>query len=144
MQSQLIKEQTRTLEKGTRRRVNWIKVNIQYDDNCGNGHNTFSITGETRDSGGCIHDEIAERFPELAKFIKWHLVSSDGPLHYVANSLYHAQSLLGKKPDLNAARACAVWPDADLSDFTGARLQARLPDLLESFKSAMEELGFTF
>ena len=30
--------------------------------------------------------------PELAPYIKWHLVSSDGPLHYIANTVYHAQS----------------------------------------------------
>lgn len=71
-------------------------VNIRYDDECGNGHNTFAITGEiggTRqnpDMCGCIHDEIAEHAPELAHLIKWHLVSSDGPMHYVANTLYHA------------------------------------------------------
>jgi hypothetical protein len=36
------------------------------------------------------HDEVVKHFPELAPFIKWHLCSSDGPMHYVANTLYHA------------------------------------------------------
>lgn len=85
---------------------------VRYDDECGNGHNTFSITGELYDrpsymrgepavdheSGkrlwlgacGCLHDEIAKRFPELAPLIKWHLTSSDGPMHYIANTVYHA------------------------------------------------------
>ena len=77
-----------------------IIVNIRYDDECGNGHNTFAITGNiyrqtksgrwTDDVGGCIHDEIAKRFPEYAKYIKWHLTSSDEPMHYIANTLYHA------------------------------------------------------
>lgn len=80
-----------------------IKVKIRFDDDCRNGHNSFSITGEInsfdhrlRDRTvccGCIHDEIAEHFPELAPLIKWHLVSSDGPLHYVANTTYHAGDL---------------------------------------------------
>ncbi len=28
--------------------------------------------------------------PELAPFIKWHLCSTDQPLHYIANTLFHA------------------------------------------------------
>lgn len=40
--------------------------------------------------GGCIHEEIAERIPALAPFIKWHLTSTDEPLHYIANTLYLA------------------------------------------------------
>lgn len=79
-------------------------VHVRYDDNCGNGHNTFAITGTVKAprpkghrghwnnnvSGGCLHEEIARVFPELAPLIKWHLTSSDGPTHYVANTLYHA------------------------------------------------------
>lgn len=68
-----------------------ITATVRYDDQCGNGHNTFSITGETTNgSGGCIHDEIARCFPELAPYIKWHLCSSDGPMHYIANTVYLA------------------------------------------------------
>lgn len=72
---------------------------IRFDDECGNGHNSFSITGETRErydnrwhegSGGCIHEEVTQFFPELAPFIMWHLTSSDEPLHYIANTKYHA------------------------------------------------------
>lgn len=78
----------------------YIKVEMRFDDSCGNGHNTFSIGGEinrsqsfadrTHEASGCIHDEIAEHFPELAFLIKWHLVSSDSPMHYLANTIYHA------------------------------------------------------
>ncbi len=74
-----------------------IRATVRYDDQCGNGHNSFSITGEIYkpggldfDSGGCIHDEIAKAFPELAPYIKWHLCSSDGPMHYVANTVFRA------------------------------------------------------
>lgn len=72
-----------------------LTVTIRYDDRCGNGHNTFSITGELRvngrwESGGCLHDLIQERVPEYSHLIKWHLVSTDGPMHYIANTLYHA------------------------------------------------------
>jgi len=77
-----------------------ITAEVRYDDQCGNGHNSFSITAEIMrkngigawrdDAFGCCHDEVAKRFPELAPFIKWHLTSSDGPMHYVANTVYHA------------------------------------------------------
>jgi hypothetical protein len=74
-----------------------IWAHVRYDDECGNGHNSFGITGTVlvphqRDiaAGGCLHDEIAKAFPELAKYIKWHLCSSDGPMHYVANTRYFA------------------------------------------------------
>jgi hypothetical protein len=76
-----------------------LEVKIRYDDSCGNGHNSFAITANGyeytgrgwRDTfGGCCHDEIIKRFPHLAKYIKWHLCSSDEPMHYIANTLYHA------------------------------------------------------
>jgi hypothetical protein len=72
-----------------------ITVKARYDDCCGNGHNSFGLTAEIlcngRDyMGGCCHDEIAKHFPELVPFIKWHLTSSEGPMHYVANTTYHA------------------------------------------------------
>lgn len=91
----------------TRRAVKGKKtlfVTIRYDDRCGNGHNTFAITGslyngihETPpkserqlESCGCIHDTIAKFCPDLKPFLKWHLVSSDGPLHYISGTTYHA------------------------------------------------------
>lgn len=72
-----------------------LSVELRFDDNCRNGHETFSITGEVRslarwEAGGCLHDDIAKVFPELAPLIKWHLTSTDGPMHYVANTCYHA------------------------------------------------------
>jgi hypothetical protein len=108
--SVLVKNQKRNygpVEFTEGRGVFRIMARVRYDDECGNGHNTFSITGAidrkmalTRggvvevhwreESGGCIHDEIARHFPELKPLLKWHLCSSDGPLHYVANTVYLA------------------------------------------------------
>lgn len=108
--SVLVKEQKKTYgpkyytENGRHYR---ITAKVRYDDQCGNGHNSFSVTaeidskwalldnlkeyGQWRDySGGCCHEEIAKHFPELAPFIKWHLMSSYGPMHYIANTVYHA------------------------------------------------------
>ena len=267
----LTKNQTRTYgprfytENGTRCR---ITAKVRYDDDCGNGHNSFAITatidekdarGHWRDcAGGCLHNEVAKHFPELAPFIKWHLCASDGPMHYPGNVIYHAGArdcwgLLageestsprqmkhfvqfgnspithevgkrlkafidstiaedgefiidkvehgpsdhkfgpkfqfagmgcqwhecpfdtceearewldaitgttmhwtartnvfgeGKARDLNAARSCAIWPDATDEDLTAdgleQRLRDRLPALLAEFQTAVESLGFTF
>ena len=90
-------------------------IDLRFDDECNNGHNTFAITGslyqktytgELRDllsrdllSCGCIHDDIIKHAPELAHLIKWHGVSTDRPMHYLSNTLYHAGDLdhWGKK-----------------------------------------------
>lgn len=99
--SVLTKSQTRQFTK----RINdhrAIVAEVRFDDQCNNGHNTFSITGEIRDtktgyrrdryieSCGCIHDDIAQHFPELAGLIKWHLTGTDGPLHYISNVCHFA------------------------------------------------------
>jgi hypothetical protein len=100
MTSVLVKKQVKKFgpksftENGERRS---ITATVRYDDECGNGHNSFAITGEIHgprgfESVGCIHEEIAKHFPDLAPLIKWHLCSSDGPLHYVANVVYHASN----------------------------------------------------
>lgn len=270
-QSKTVKRQTKTTEwreykdeYGNRCR---LKAKIRYDDECSNGHNTFAITatgeehsgGRWRDSiGGCCHDEIAKVFPEYKKYIKWHLMSADAPMHYIANATYHASNrdyngLLkgepnhkhdktgvyfegfpieqngfrsaagfvlflqglesfdlevigidhddretygtkytfggygstwydcpfdtekealefleamntrkmifkkvvtswgkGKERDFDAARSCAIWPEAtdeQLSlprDELTALLEARRPALVAEFRADMEELGFTY
>ena len=75
-----------------------ITATVRHDDSCGNGHNTFAITGEIRDprvrrdngivACGCLHDEIARVFPELKPLIRFHLMSTDGPLSYIADTLF--------------------------------------------------------
>ena len=168
------------------------QVNIRYDDQCNNGHNTFSITSDIYKNGGwymsgCCHDEIISNVPEFAHLVKWHLCSSDGPLYYIQNSLYHARNIpkeqdkwfayiedilikivnkiervqldvkygvnvryepydnpLAKESSLVFARSSAIWPDAELSDFTEEKLQARLPELMAEFKTTVELLGFTY
>lgn len=74
-----------------------ITVEVRFDDECKNGHQSFAITGSVREPGsrdssmcGCIHDEITAAFPELAHLVKWHLNDTSGPMHYVANTVYHA------------------------------------------------------
>jgi hypothetical protein len=84
---------TRTWRSG--RQTGQITVDIRFDDNCKNGHHTFAITGTAKagrdhEIGGCIHEEIAKYFPELAPLIKWHLFDQTGPMHYVSNTVYLA------------------------------------------------------
>lgn len=183
-----------TLNDGSR-----IYAQIRYDDECGNGHNTFSITAEIPEQGmfGCCHDEFAEAFPEYAHLLKWHLCSADGPLHYIANTMYHARQngpthgwlyeregkLAGglkmgqrciayteiykaeeaialnpdrdlflkiddrteKAADLEAARQCAIAPDATAEQLRDPEwLLGRLITLLGEFRCDIESLGFTF
>ena len=128
-------------------------LTLRYDDECGNGHNTFSAEidvyevhngkrGEWRE-GGANHELIARVFPEYAKYLRWHLVTTRGPLHYIANTTYHAEECA-----LDAARCTAVWPEAKDEDLTAPglkeRLEARLPQLLEDFQHDMEGLGFIY
>ena len=87
-------------ENGQRYRAT---VNIRYDDECDNGHNTFAITVDVyriakngrliENSFGCQHELAVRLWPDLAPFIKWHLVSTDGPMHYIENTTYHAKAI---------------------------------------------------
>lgn len=74
-----------------------IRAEIRFDDQCKNGKASFAITGEIYIPGrrdveacGCLHDEIAKAFPELAHLIRWHLFDYAGPMHYAANAIYLA------------------------------------------------------
>lgn len=78
-----------------------IEVKIRLNDECKNGHQDFSITGSAWAAGkprtdrymiscGCIHDIIAEHFPEFIPFIRLHLSDYDGvPMYAVENGHYH-------------------------------------------------------
>lgn len=39
-------------------------------------------------SGGQVTWEIATYLPEIAPYLKWHLVGPEGPMHYLANAKY--------------------------------------------------------
>lgn len=204
-----------------------LYVKIRWDDECGNGHNSFAITGTLATghrtcktdakipdraiiSCGCIHETIEKHCPELKQYLRWHLCSSDGPMHYIGNTTYHAsdkdhnglrkgekrqiingrskkpswqlaavidgqehpirisgyenyidsdekpenitESIQyvpwcrvgeGKEANLEAARNCAVWPEATLEQLQDKEaLEARLPALMEQMKSDIIKLGF--
>lgn len=88
-----------------------IIAKVRFNDECGNGHNTLSVTGELYNSAhfcgepsvenskgkkrwlgscGCIHEELIEHFPDLREAILFHGCTTDGPLYYLENTLYHA------------------------------------------------------
>ena len=121
-----------------------ITIYILFNDECKNGLNSFVITGEIYKPGngdvdccGCIHDDIKQHFPEFAKYIPYHLVSSDGPLYYIANTVYHAES-----GDLEAARSTAIWPEGTLEQLKNPTiLRARLPEVMLQFERLMIELS---
>ena len=104
MESVLTKSQFKTFTKT----INYdgvkcqMTVKLSYDDDDGNGHNTFSITGEIKHkrdyiSGGAIHDEIKKYFPEFTHLIKWYLCTSQGPMCYIENTLYFASNSASSK-----------------------------------------------
>ena len=89
-------------------------VCLRYDDECGNGHNTFSATAsvyggplffpnpktraerranaEPKIAWSCLGPmaKAAPHIPDFAEFDKWHGCSSDGPLHYPGNAVFMA------------------------------------------------------
>lgn len=136
-----------------------VEAEVRFDDECGNGHNSFAITGTKYlcdvnggkvrwESGGCIHEEIAKHLPELEPLIKWHLCDTNGPLHYVANSLYWAGGTKYTKANIEHFRSTAIWPDATQHDMDNPQLkqilQARLPALMAEFRAAVEGAGFAW
>lgn len=84
----------RLVRAGVKRRV---AVDIHWYRLGGNEHKHLSITGMVSDSTGkwlesCGHvaEDIARVYPELRHILKWHLMNEDGPMHYIANTVYHA------------------------------------------------------
>jgi len=114
-----------------------IQAKIRWDDNCGNGHNTFAITGTIWKGGkhlernevawGSIHDDIAKWFPELRKYLKWHGCTSEGPLHYIGNTTFAAgdEDFNGeRKGDHCRVRGNLIW---HLDDHEGVAFQNEKP-----------------
>lgn len=189
----LTKKQVKRI--GPRRLSNgdYIIAEVRHDDECGNGHNSFAITAEIYGKhyyagepsitingkrfyccgGGCCHDEVKQAFPELAHLLRWHLSSTDQPMHYAANGLYwagHCGWRDGKPaspPNLDHLKSTIIYgalPDDDKFDlqdcmYSDARgftwneenakklkawLSSRLEALQEAFCKDVEAFGFTW
>lgn len=86
------------------------KVKIRLNDECKNGIEDFSITGEiwngpiTRnernlETCGAIGDKIAAKFPQYQIFETLHLCNFNGtPMYAVSNGFYHLRYGLGNTP----------------------------------------------
>lgn len=123
-----------------------MTVELCYDDQCRNGHNTFSITAFVRSTdkrctrddgflrGGQLHAEIKRQCATtLAPLIKWHGCTNAGPLHYVANTLYWLGYCDPQWCRDSAAIAPAARPhDTRPPNIEHARKCAVWPDLPES------------
>ena len=145
-------------------------VTIRYNDECNNGYNSFAITADLYDRGyihgeactilstgkkrwlgscGCLHEYIAKYFPELQKYIKWHLCANGEPMYYIENSLYWLGKC-GNIPNFEHFKSMAAWPDAPLSLLKMSKtkitekLNERLPALMKDFRAAIKELGFVY
>lgn len=161
-----------------------LKAEVRFDDECKNGHSTFAITGELygpecclgeprtksksgfllwMNSCGCLHGEIAEHLPDLQPYLKWHLFSTDGPMHYISNARYWAGHLgytdgkASSPPNWTHFKCTVAWgvlPEWDTGDpqerFANAPdalqqwLHSRFVDLMGEFRQAVESLGFVY
>lgn len=108
------------------------------------------------DSGGMQHDEIAKHFPQLEQYLKWHLVSTGEPTHYLANGKYWWDKAMsgekqgpGEPHPITAFQSTIVmggipgetmpytndWQDVE------RWLKTRLPKLMGAFAADMQTLG---
>lgn len=98
---------TKTIEKSNdlRYTMNVTKggkdviIKIRLNDECHNGHQNFSITGEVYPTGkrgdrnlisaGCCHDEILKARPDLKLFVDLHFATAKGvPMCAIENGFY--------------------------------------------------------
>ena len=146
LNSVLVRNQKITFEKKiSKNRL--LTVTVRFDDNCTNGRNRLSVTGEvttlskkTTFECGCIHDTIAKHFPELKEAIAYHLCSTEKPMSYISNTVYWAE-----EGNRTYARGTAIAPNATLEQLLDKEwLEARLPSLLNDLKSIVTGLGMVY
>ncbi len=92
-----------------------VIVKIQLADDCKNGHEDFSVTGEVYEAGkprtgrnmiscGCVHEDVAKAFPEFKPFIRLHLADWTGiPMYAAANGFYHLKNGFNRMRPTNMA-----------------------------------------
>lgn len=118
-----------------------IRAEIRFDDECRNGKHSFTITGEIYrpgvrdvDACGCLHDEIAHAFPELAPLIQWHLWSTDGGMHYAANAAY-----LASDRDYRGKLAGEPYAWAEMVSFADVPMLHKVPKGLRPFLDGLAD-----
>jgi hypothetical protein len=102
-----------TTEKTINNGTEVLIAKIRLNDECRNGHQDFSVTGESYVAGkprtdrnmlccGAMGDTIKQHFPELGILCDLHLCDYNGiPMHAVANMYYHLHNRFGSNgPDV--------------------------------------------
>jgi hypothetical protein len=97
MSTTLVYNVTRTIDNGK----HILTAKIMLGDECKNGHQDFSVTGEVYETGkpridrylvtcGAIGDLVAQHCPDLKMFCDLHLCDYSGaPMHALANMYFH-------------------------------------------------------
>jgi hypothetical protein len=110
-------------------------------------------------SAGTQHDAIIRHFAGLSSYLKWHLVSTQEPMHYLANAKYWWEKMTGTSkwksephepnPE-NAFRSAIVYGGVPGDRMPGLDepwphvakwLTTRLPQLMGHFTADMAALG---
>ena len=137
--SKLTHNQKIKIERTYQDKPIWLE--ISWDDECNNGHNTFSfviwspefsIPGET--------GIVQEVFPEFYPYMKWHGITSDGPLYYFDNTRY-----ILKHNGLEAAQEYAYCNECSEEFLNNdKKMYHHLKNVLLCLKQDIEKLGFTY
>lgn len=115
-----------------------IKIRVELNDECKNGHEDFAITAEINHprvrgglASGCLHEEILKAAPDLAPFVALHLSDWQGaPMYAVANGYFHMQE--GKRDILISHLRCT--PEEADKLMAEARSQNEFAVMVEKMK----------
>lgn len=101
--SRLTRQQTKVLQRDIPVTLGGTKLTVtveaRFDDECSNGHNSFFLQAWAYEANKpktdrywqqLSEESIAKHFPEYAHLLKWNGTSTDGPMAYLSNTLYHA------------------------------------------------------
>lgn len=74
-------------------------IHIRFNDECGNGHNTFTVTADVQRKthvnhwkdcmGGCCHEHILSLCPHFKNLVHLHLSDQNGAPMYAAGNGFH-------------------------------------------------------
>jgi hypothetical protein len=86
-ESKLVKSQYKTFEKDIMvdNKEGKIKIKIRYDDECGNGHNSFAITGSIYSSRNSTLDRYFVTIQDMFMLIPMYIFAEEKPYTYLGN-----------------------------------------------------------
>lgn len=130
----------------------FAEVELRFDDDPQNNHNTFAMTGTVYakdpnrygrgdrniESLGQVLKEIAEVLPPAMRELdNFHLVSTEGPMHYPANTLYLAgdRDYNGKA----AGEPARTSKKLTVEGAPGVPVSGLKPDMVEKLDQLLQE-----